>query len=339
MEFALKELVKVIDGAIVGEHKLVLERRVAGTCAIDNYMPGFITFVKNEKWGAHLCKCRNAMVIVPRHMAHLTKLYPDNIYIVVENVAKAMIHLQQMFYSNTPNTNFNGISSCSKYSDACKIGLNVTIADNVYIGSNVTIGNNVTILNNAFIMDKVTIGDGSYIYPNVTIFQKCKIGKNCLIHPGAVIGADGFRMEHDYENQTVSKMIHAGNVIIGDNVEIGVNNSIARATLETESTKIADNVKLDGLVHIGHNAIIGEGTTIAAQSCIGGSSKIGKQVWIGTGANISNGVKIGDNAKILLNAVVAYDVAENEMVSGFYAMPHRQWKKAWQTMKETNKGE
>jgi UDP-3-O-[3-hydroxymyristoyl] glucosamine N-acyltransferase len=173
----------------------------------------------------------------------------------------------------------------------------------------------------------VVIGEGTYIYPD-TFIQDAVIGKNCLIHSGARIGNDGFRFAQ------VRKMYHAGKVIIGDNVEIGANTTIDRATFEGTATYISDDVKIDNLVHIAHNVTIGKRTCIAASSCICGSAVIGKDVWIGAGVNVSNGVRVGDRAKLLLNAVVAYDVAEDELMSGFYAMPHKQWKRVYNKLRK-----
>ena len=132
----------------------------------------------------------------------------------------------------------------------------------------------------------------------------------------------------------VRKMLHVGGVVIGDRVEIGANSAIDRATFEGGATIISDDVKIDNLVHIGHNAKIGARTLLAAQTCISGSVKIGEDVWIGAGVTVSDSVSIGNRAKILLNAVVAYDVEDDEIMSGFYAMPHQQWKQAYKKLKE-----
>jgi UDP-3-O-[3-hydroxymyristoyl] glucosamine N-acyltransferase len=315
-----------VNGRIIGPISGV---QLHGTCPIDKYRSGFLSFVKNEKWSIHLAGLANAVVIIPEKLSFLGEKYPDNTYIVVEDVALALMDIQDLFYVNLPSNTFKGISPGAVISVKAEIGVQVNIADNVYILENCIIGDNVTIGPNTYIMDHVRIGEHTYIFGNVTIHPGTVIGRDCLIHFGAVIGTDGFRMEQDLRNKFVRKMTHAGFVYIGDNVEIGANDTIARATFENESTSIADYVKLDAQVHIGHNARIGTRSIIAAQSCIGGSAHIGEDVWVGTGANISNDVTIGDKAKILLNAVVAYDVPQGEMVSGFYAMPHRQWKTIW----------
>ncbi|MFC1872252.1 UDP-3-O-(3-hydroxymyristoyl)glucosamine N-acyltransferase [Chloroflexota bacterium] len=338
MELTIQELTNKIKGMIIGSIGAFDDIRLKGICAVDNYLNGYITFVKNDKWATHLEKVTHAVIIIPSALAYLAEKYPGNLYIVVNNTAIAMMNLQELFYSNKPIIHIQGISTRAIIGSDCQIGKEVIVADNVYIGDNVIIDDNVTILPNTCIMDNVKIGSGTFVYSSVTIYHNCIVGKDCLIQAGALIGVEGFRIEQDNEKKTVRKMIHIGNVEIGNNVEIGGNDTIARATLEKESTIIADDVKLDGLVHIGHNAKIGARTTIAALTCIGGSSRIGEEVWIGTGVNISNGVIVGNKAKILLNAIVARDVLENEMVSGFYAMPHRQWVKVWQHLKDISQG-
>ena len=189
-------------------------------------------------------------------------------------------------------------------------------------------------MHNSVIFDDVVIGNGTYIYPNVCIYKNCEIGDDCIIHSGVQIGIDGFRFEQNSDQKSVRKMLHVGKVEIGDRVEIGANSTIDRATFQDSATILSDDVKIDDQVHIGHNAKIGARTCIAAQTCISGSVKIGEDVFVGAGVTVSDGVNIGNRAKLLLNAVVAYDVGEDEMVSGFYAMPHRQWKRAFKNFKK-----
>ena len=124
------------------------------------------------------------------------------------------------------------------------------------------------------------------------------------------------------------KMLDVGKVTIGNGVEIGANSTIERATFSDDATSLCDDVKLDPLCHIGHNVKIGK-RSIICQSGIAGSTIVGEDVWIGTGVTISNNLLIGNRAKILINAVVARDVPDGEMVSGFYAMPHKQWKRIY----------
>lgn len=331
-EISIAELVSMVDGRVIATRKET--DRLTGTCPIDGYINGKVSFVKNEKYGGMLSQLHDAVVIIPEGLSHFCSKYPQNTYIMVKkDVAALMMDIQEFFYGDQAIITEEGISKTAKVDKSAAVGKGSYIGENVFIGKNVVIGENAKILHNSCILENVGIGKGTNIYPGVCIYKNCQIGNDCLIHSGARIGSDGFRFEQDIENKRIRKMYHVGNVIVGDRVEIGSNAAIDRATFESEATLISNDAKIDNLVHIGHNAKIGARTIVAALSCIGGSDRIGEDVWIGIGATISNGVKVGDRAKILLNAVVAYDVAEGEIVSGFYAMPHRQWKEVYRKLK------
>lgn len=331
-EISIVELADMLNGRIVGS--VDQKDRVIGTCAVDRYVNGRVSFVKNVKYGEMLSQLLNAVILVPEELVSLCEKYPQNAYIVVKDVAGSIMTIQEFFYGDQSVIQEEGISQSARVDKSTKIGKGSYIGENVYIGRNVAIGEETKILHNSCILDNVVIGNGTHIYPGVCIYKNCQIGNDCLIHSGARIGPDGFRFEQDIKNKMVRKMYHAGRVIVGDRVEIGANTAVDRATFEEEATLISSDAKIDNLVHIGHNARIGTRTVIAALSCIGGSDVIGEDVWIGIGVTISNGVRVGDRARVLLNAVVAYDVADDEIVSGFYAMPHRQWKQVWKKLKE-----
>lgn len=329
---SIAELADMVKGKVVGN--LHEEMMISGTCAIDRYVSGKVSFVSNQKYGETLAQLKNAIVLISKSLAEFCEKYPQNVYIVVEDATNSLMDVQEFFYKDQPIIAQEGMSLTAKINKSAKIGKQVYIGENVYVGENVVIGDKTEILHNSCLFDNVTIGSGTYIYPGVCIYKNCRIGNDCLIHSGVRIGVDGFRFEQDMERKMVRKMLHVGKVIIGDRVEIGANSVIERATFEGVATIISDDVKLDNLVLIGHNAKIGARTAIAGQSCIAGGVKIGEDAWIGIGASISDNVSIGNRVKILLNAVVAYDVAEGEMVSGFYAMPHRQWKRVYRKLKE-----
>lgn len=329
---SIVELSDKLKGTIIGNFD---ERvRLVGTCSIDNYIENRVSFVRNRKYGEMLARLRNAVVLVPNNLADLCEKYPQNTYIVVDNVETSLMDVQEFFYSDSLIITREGISPTAKVDESAEIGNHVYIGEYVYIGENVVIGDRTKIMHNTCIFDNVSVGSRTLIYSSVCIYQGCQIGNDCIIDAGAAIGPDGFRYEQDIERKVVRKMLHVGRVVIGDRVEIGANTAIDRATFEGDATIIADDVKIDNLVHIAHNSSIGSRAIIVTQSCIGGSVRIGEDVWIGIGAAISNGVSIGNKAKVLINAVVAYDVLEDEVVSGFYAMPHRQWKQLWTKWKE-----
>lgn len=182
------------------------------------------------------------------------------------------------------------------------------IADTVKIGTNCKISDNVSIGEYCIIKDNVSIGKGTIINNHVTIETNTIIGKNCYIKSGAVIGEDGFGFERD-ENGVPLRFPHTGNVIIGNNVEIGAKTTIARGTLE--STIIKDNVKIDDQVFIAHNVVIDESTMIVSCSEISGSTKIGKNCWIGPNCTIKDGLTIGDNVFLGIACSVSKDIDSN----------------------------
>jgi UDP-3-O-[3-hydroxymyristoyl] glucosamine N-acyltransferase len=331
-KISIAELANMLNGRIVGD--LGKKHIITGTCPIDNYMKGKVSFIKKPKYAEMLAHLKGAIVIAPESLIEFCEKYPQNTYIVVNDAATSIMRIQEFFYGDQSVILEEGISNTAKVDPTARIARSSYVGENVFIGRDVVIGEGTKILHNSCILDNVMIGSDTYIYPHVCIYRNCQVGNNCLIHSGVRIGPDGFRFEQDIPNKKVWKMYHAGKVTIEDHVEIGANTAIDRATFEGEATLISNEVKIDNLVHVGHNARIGARTIIAALSCIGGSDVIGEDVWIGIGATISNGVHVGDRAKVLLNAVVAYDVGDDEIVSGFYAMPHKRWKQVWRNLKE-----
>jgi UDP-3-O-[3-hydroxymyristoyl] glucosamine N-acyltransferase len=331
-EMTIAELADMVKGRIVGSPAPDL--KINGTCAVGNYIPGKITFVRNAKYAEKLRQLQNAAVLIPETLVEFCSKYPQNVYLIVEDAVDSLIDIQELFHRDEFIIVEQGVSPTAKIDDSAVIGNQVYVGEYTCIGKNVVIGDRTKIMHHCSILDDAAIGSDTYIYPEVCIYKHCQIGGNCIIHSGVRIGVDGFRFEQDDKRKTVRKMLHLGKVVIGDRVEIGGNTVIDRATFAEDATVISNDVKVDNLVHIAHNAKIGARSLIVAQTCIGGSVKIGEDVWIGIGAAISDNVSIGNRAKVLLNAVVAYDVVDDEVVSGFYAMPHRQWKQVWRKLKE-----
>jgi UDP-3-O-[3-hydroxymyristoyl] glucosamine N-acyltransferase len=170
--------------------------------------------------------------------------------------------------------------------------------------------------------DKVSIGNDCTIYPNATILERCVIADRVIIHSGTVIGSDGFGFAPD--GKSYYKIIHTGNVQIDDDVEIGANNTIDRATFGT--TRIGRGVKTDNLVHIAHNVVVGENTVLVAQVGISGSVTIGKNVIMAGQAGVAGHLTIGDGATVGPQTGVGKPVPDGQIVSsGIPEMPHRLW--------------
>ena len=192
-----------------------------------------------------------------------------------------------------PETHETGISDKAIVSPTAKIG------ENVYIGPGAVIG------------DECEIGDGTIIDANVSIYRKVTIGKNCHISSGAVIGADGHGYVLD-ENNRYKKIRHMGNVVIGDNVDIGANSCVDRGVLD--DTTIGDNTKIDNLVQVAHNVVIGENCMITAGVVICGSCTVGDSCWLAPGAVIKNGASVASHNQIGMNSVVYRSIKQTDTI-------------------------
>jgi UDP-3-O-[3-hydroxymyristoyl] glucosamine N-acyltransferase len=297
-------------------------------CSPKNLRKDYLAYVVNEQYLSQV-KDVNAVLLVPKSLLNsLPKGYKKITFLIVPNVFIALDIIQRQLYLLDNMRKLYSPDEAKRTNN--KIGKSVIFGHNVRLGIDSTIGAGCIIRDNVVIGEKVTIGKNTIVMPNVAIYDYSRIGSNVLLHAGCVIGQDGFRFEKTGDKMI--KVFHVGNVVIGDNVEIGANCTIARGTYD--STILNSGVKLDSQVHVGHNAQIGQNSTLAAQTCIAGSVIIGKECWIGAGVTISHGVKIANGSKILLNAVVAYDINEPDLYSGFYAMTHRKWK---QHMKDIQK--
>ena len=181
----------------------------------------------------------------------------------------------------------------------------VGISDKAQISATAVIGKDVYIGPYTVIEDGCRIGDGTTIDSNVTIYHDVTIGKNCHIWAGAVIGADGHGYFLDDDNYW-QHVVHMGNVVIGDNVEIKANSCVDRGVLD--DTTIGDNTKIDNLVQVAHNVVIGRNTFIAGGTQIGGSCVIGDNCWLGSSCVIKNGAKVANEVRVCINSVVVRDI-------------------------------
>ena len=212
-----------------------------------------------------------------------------------------------------------GISAKSDIHETAKLGENVYVGEFVVIGANVVIGNNVKIYANTVIDDNVVVGDDSVIYAGVKIYEGCRIGNRCVLHAGVVVGSDGFGHAPDAEGH-YHKIPQIGNVVIEDDVELGANTTVDRATMG--STIIRRGVKIDNLVQVAHNVEIGEDTVIAAQSGIAGSTKIGKHCMFGGQVGVAGHITIADGSIFGGKSGVTSTIKEpNKVWQGYPVMP------------------
>jgi len=215
-----------------------------------------------------------------------------------------------------------GVHPAAVMGKNCRIGNDVAVAAGVVVGDEVTLGDRVVLHPNAVIGDRATIGDDSTIYPNVSILERCIVGSRVIVHTGSVIGSDGFGFV--FADGRHQKIPQIGFVQIDDDVEIGANNTIDRATMG--KTWIKTGVKTDNQVHIAHNVVIGEHSVIVAQVGIAGSTTIGRYAVIAGQAGIGGHLTIGDQVTVGPQGAVAQSVPDKQVISGTtLAMPHGTW--------------
>ncbi|MDO8746364.1 MAG: UDP-3-O-(3-hydroxymyristoyl)glucosamine N-acyltransferase, partial [Thermodesulfovibrionales bacterium] len=217
----------------------------------------------------------------------------------------------------------SGISDKAYVSDKAKMGENVSVFPLAFVSDGASIGSKTVIYPGVFIGENSSVGDGCIIYPNVTIRENVEIGSRVIIHSGAVIGSDGFG--YVFEKEIHHKIPQVGGVIIGDNVEIGANVTIDRAT--TGNTVIGKGTKLDNLVHIAHNVKIGENTIITAQGAVAGSAEIGNYVVFGGQVGVADHATIDDGVMVGAQSGVMGHLKKG-VYSGSPVIPHRDWLKS-----------
>ena len=299
MNFTAQQVANIIGGSIEGDPNI----EVNSVAKIEEGCIGDLCFLANEKYTHHIYKTNASVIIV------------NDSFLLKKKIKSTLIKVNDAYSSFGQLLRTYNKIRCDKVgvSEKADIDVKATIEKDVYIGaftsisSGVKIGKNVKIHPHCYIGENVIIGENTIIFPNVSIYHDCEIGKNNIIHSGVVIGSDGFGFAENHKEE-YKKVSQIGNVKIKDEVEIGANTTIDRATMG--STKIGQGVKLDNLIQIGHNAEIGKNTVIAAQTAIAGSSKIGNSCMIGGQVAIAGHIKIADKVKVAGQSGVASSITE-----------------------------
>lgn len=316
MEFTAKQIAEFIQGIIVGD-----ENATVHTFAkIEEGIPGALSFLANPKYTNFIYETQSSIVLVnkdfvPEHEVRATLIKVDNAY---ESLARLMTLYET---SQPPKTGIDPLASISgkaKVGNDCYIGPFACIEEGAKIGDNVYIHPHVTVGSNA------KIGNGCILYPHATIYHDCRIGNNCILHAGAVIGADGFGfapLSEGYE-----KIPQIGIVILEDDVEIGANTCIDRATMG--ATIIHKGVKLDNLVQIAHNVEVGSNTIMASQAGIAGSAKIGEWCKFGGQVGVAGHIKVGDKVTVGAQSGIPGDTKSDIIIMGYPAIDHKQFARA-----------
>lgn len=308
MEFSATQIATLVNGTIVGNGEVTVNT----FAKIEEGQPGALSFLANPKYTHYIYETKSSIVLVKNDFQPEKEVSTTLIKVEDPYATLAMLLDLASKYLNPQPT---GIEQPCFISQDVKVDENSYIGAFAYIGTGVTLGKNVKIYPQAYIGNNVTIGDNCIIYSGVKIYHNCKIGNNCIIHAGAVIGADGFGFaptENGY-----NKIPQIGNVILEDNVEIGANTTIDRATMGC--TKIKQGAKLDNLIQIAHNVEIGENTVMAAQAGVAGSAKVGKWGMIGGQVGVAGHISIGDKVTIGAQSGIPSNVKSNSTLMGYPA--------------------
>lgn len=311
MEFSAKQIAEVIGGVVEGDENIT----ISTFAKIEEGKPGAISFLSNPKYTHYIYTTKSSIVLVnkdfqPEHLVGATLIRVDNAY---ESVAQ----LLSIYQASLPKK--TGIDKLAYVSPTAKLGERVYIAPFAYIGDGVEIGDDTAIYAHVSINDGVKVGQNCTLYSNVTIYQGCKVGNNCILHAGVVIGADGFGFAPTPEGY--DKIPQIGIAILEDNVEIGANSCVDRATMG--ATIVREGAKIDNLVQIAHNVEVGSNTVLCAQVGIAGSTKVGEWCMLGGQVGIAGHAKLGNQLKIAAQSGVAGNVKDGAMLLGTPAIDHR----------------
>lgn len=322
MEFSAQQIAQLLNGSVEGDESTT----VSNVSKIEEGKPGTLAFLANPAYTNYIYTTDASIVLVNKSLV-LDKAIKSTCTLVrVENAYEAFAKLLHIYVQIKGKK--TGIEQPSFISPNAQVGNDCYIGAFAYIGQNVKIGNNVQIYPHVFIGDNCEIGDDTVLFSGVRVYYECKIGSGCTVHANTVIGSDGFGFAPNSEGQAFVKVPQIGNVVIEDNVEIGSNTSIDRATLG--STTLKAGVKLDNLVQIAHNVVVGENTVIAGLSGVAGSTKVGKNCMIGAQVGIAGHLRIADGVKIAGQSGVGSSIEkEGEIVQGSPAFSIGDFKRSY----------
>lgn len=302
MEFSAEMIASFLQGEIVGDQ----EAKVWSIAKIEEANSGDLAFLANPKYEHFLYSTGASIVLVNNDFTPKEEVKAT--LIKVEDAYKAFAGLLDLYIANKPQR--EGVSPQAAVSGEATIGENVYIGAFAVVEDGVVIGDNTKIYPHVYVGDNVKIGSNVILYSGVKIYEECQLGDNVILHSGVVIGADGFGFAPT--DGVYKKIPQIGNVILEDDVEIGANSCVDRATMG--STIIRKGVKLDNLVQVAHNVVIGENTVFASQVGVAGSTKIGKNCMFGGQVGIAGHITVADGTQITSQSGIGGSVKKEGQV-------------------------
>jgi len=317
MEFTAQQIAGLLQGKLDGDATITLSK----LAKIEEGETGSISFLANPLYTPYLYTTKASLVIINKDFV-LTAPVSATL-LRVENAENAFATLLEMY--NQVKLNKKGISKLAFIADSAIVGKDIYAGEFSFIGENARIGDNVKIYPQVYVGDNAVIDDNTTLFAGVKVYSETSIGKNCIIHSGTVIGSDGFRFNPQNDNKKVPQI---GNVIIEDDVEIGANCAIDRATLG--STILRKGVKFDNLIHIAHNVEIGENSYLAACNVVAGSTKIGKNCMFSGQVGIVGHLQIADNTIITAQSGISKSISKKgEVFMGSPAFDANKYRKTY----------
>ena len=316
MQITVKEIARKVHGTVEGDENIIISK----PCKIEEGCEGGITFLGNPKYTHYIYERRSSAIIVSRDFQPEAEL--NTTLIRVDNPYLAVAVLLNMFNSMTRPP--RGRSCRASVGRGSKIGKGCYIGPYAVIGRGVTIGDGVFIYPHAYIGDGSRIGDGTTIYSGAKLYHDTLVGRGCIIHSGAVLGADGFGFAPNGDGGW-NKIDQIGNVVLEDDVEIGANTCVDRATMG--STVIHQGAKIDNLCQIAHNVVVGQYTAMASQAGVAGSAKIGEHCIIAGQAGIVGHITVGDRVTIGAQSGVTHNIDSDSTIFGSPAEDARRRRK------------
>lgn len=316
MEFSAKQIAAFLHGEVVGDENA----KVHTFAKIEEGVPGALSFLSNPKYTPYIYETKASVVLVnrdfmPEHDVPATLVKVDNAY-------ECLARLLTLYEQSKPKK--EGIDPLASIGKGATIGKDVYIGPFAVIGEGAVIGDNTRIYPHTYVGDHASVGNDCLLYSGVNVYHDCRIGNRCILHSGAVIGADGFGFAPTADGY--EKIPQTGIVILEDDVEVGANTCVDRATMG--ATVVHKGVKLDNLIQIAHNDEIGSNTVMAAQVGIAGSTKVGEWCMLGGQVGVAGHISIGDKVELGAQSGVPGSIDAGKRLIGSPPMELRTFFKA-----------
>ena len=304
MEFSAKQIAEYIQGVIEGD-----ENATVHTFAkIEEGIPGAISFLSNPKYTHYIYDTQSSIVLVNKDFAPEKEVKAT--LIRVDNAYESLAKLLNLYEMSKPKK--TGVDPLAYIAPTAKIGQNVYIAPFACVADGAEVGDNTVLHPHATVGTSAKVGSDCILYPHATVYHDCRVGNHCILHAGSVIGADGFGFAPSPEGY--EKIPQIGIVILEDNVEVGANTCIDRATMG--ATIIRKGVKLDNLIQIAHNVEVGSHTVMASQVGIAGSTKVGEWCMFGGQTGLAGHIKIGNKVNLGAQSGVPGSIKDGQNLIG-----------------------